>query len=95
MINLIIVELECEHTKEESFEQLARQCRTSCSIYQRIRWLRTLVSSDGIPRAGNTNRKRFISELEAPDAESVRELFRQQRIPFDRVWKATEKRNLS
>lgn len=83
-MNLIIVETNQELTNKESFWQLNKTCRTSCSIYPRVRWLRTLISSD---------RQRSISELEAPDAESVRELFRQQGIPFNRVWRATEKRH--
>lgn len=86
MMNLIIVESNQEFMNQESLWQLNQKCNTFCSIYRQVRWLRTLVSSD---------RKRTISELEAPDAESVRELLRQQEIAFERVWTATERKHYS
>lgn len=83
-INLIVVEFECQHRDREFSWQLNQKFCASCALYKRVHWLRTLVSSD---------RQRTISELEVPDAESVRELLRQQGIVFKRVWTAIEKKH--
>jgi hypothetical protein len=48
-------------------------------MYREMCWLRTLFSLD---------RSRSISELEAVDAESVRELYRIAGVAFDRIWTA-------
>lgn len=52
---------------------------TSCLARRNIRWLRTLRSRD---------RQRTLFELEAADAELVRESYRIAGIPFDRIWTA-------
>jgi Protein of unknown function (DUF4242) len=52
---------------------------TLCFECREIRWLRLLVSLD---------RCRTICELEADDAESVRESYRMAGVPFERVWTA-------
>lgn len=84
MVNLIVVEFECQHRDREFFWQLNRKFCSSCALYRGVHCLQTLVSSD---------RQRVILELEAPDAESVRELLRQQKIVFERVWTAIEKKH--
>ena len=50
-----------------------------CTGARGIRWLRTVVSHD---------RKRGWCELEAPDAETIREAYRSARVPFRSVWPA-------
>lgn len=52
---------------------------TPCLELRNARRLRTLLSLD---------RRRTICELEATDAESVRESYRAAGLPFDRVWTA-------
>lgn len=51
----------------------------SCYTERGIEWIQTYLSRD---------RTRMICELNAPDAESVREVQRKVGIPFDRVWSA-------
>lgn len=50
-----------------------------CYTSRSVKWLRSFVSRD---------RKRTICELEAPDADSVREAYRLAGHPFDQVWAA-------
>lgn len=50
-----------------------------CYLERGIEWIQSYISLD---------RTRLICELNAPDAESVREAQRQVGIPFDRVWSA-------
>ena len=52
-------------------------CLTSC----RVRLVRLFLSR---------NRKRAVLLFEAPDAESVRQAFRQTRTPFDDIWSCSE-----
>lgn len=51
----------------------------SCYTERGIEWIQTYLSLD---------RTRMICELNAPDAESVREIQHRMRIPFDCVWPA-------
>ena len=51
----------------------------ACLEAHRVRFVRSLVSSDGL---------RVICEYEAPDAETVRLANRKMGLPFDRVWAA-------
>jgi hypothetical protein len=51
----------------------------ACASARQLRRLRTVISSDG---------KRGFCELEAPDAETVRETYRAARVPFRSVWSA-------
>ena len=50
-----------------------------CLAIRRIQKLRTLISKD---------RRRRICEFSATDADSLREAFRQENVPFERVWTA-------
>lgn len=52
---------------------------SACLEAHRVRFVRSLVSSDGL---------RVICEYEAPDAETVRVANRKLGLPFDRVWAA-------
>lgn len=52
---------------------------SACLEAHRVRFVRSLVSSDGL---------RVICEYEAPDAETVRLANRKLGLPFDRVWAA-------
>jgi hypothetical protein len=51
----------------------------SCLEMREARWMRSYLSSD---------RKRMICEFEAPDAQSVRDAYRNAGVPVDRVWSA-------
>lgn len=53
--------------------------QTPCLHQRNITWIRTYMSRD---------RQRTICELEASDAETVRETYRINNIPFDSVWNA-------
>ena len=50
-----------------------------CHTAHRVRFLRTLLSADGL---------RAICEYEAPDAEAVRAVNRQLDAPYERIWTA-------
>ena len=51
----------------------------SCLHRRQVRWVRSFVSGD---------RLRVISELDATDAETVRQSYRIAGIPFERIWSA-------
>lgn len=51
-----------------------------CVNARNIHHLRSLIAGDG---------RRGYCELEAPDAETVREAYRSARVPFRSVWSAT------
>lgn len=59
--------------------QEASQLILPCYAERGIEWIRSYVSLD---------RTRMICELNAPDAEVIREAHRKFGIPFDRVWSA-------
>jgi hypothetical protein len=63
---------------EERLEQMAGAL-AACVSARQLRRLRTIISAD---------RKRGFCELEAPDAETVREAYRSARVPFKSVWSA-------
>lgn len=50
-----------------------------CLEARQIRWIRSLVSQD---------RRRSVCELDAVDAETVRDAYRRASVPFDRIWTA-------
>jgi hypothetical protein len=50
-----------------------------CAEMRNARWLRTYLSAD---------RTRSFCEFEAPDAESVRDAYRNAGVPFLRAWSA-------
>jgi Protein of unknown function (DUF4242) len=51
----------------------------ACYAERGVEWIRSFVSLD---------RRRVICEVNAPDAEAIRETYRKLGIPFDRVWSA-------
>lgn len=53
---------------------------TPCFQARNVTWIRSYVSGD---------RTRSVCELEAPDAETIREAYRRADVPFDRLWVAT------
>lgn len=63
---------------EEGIRQLAVNLGP-CAAARRIERLRSVFSADGT---------RGYCELEAPDAETVREAYRIARVPFRSVWVA-------
>jgi Protein of unknown function (DUF4242) len=63
---------------EEGLAQMGTKL-APCAALRRIRRLRTVIAADG---------RRGFCELEAPDAETVREAFRSARVPFHAVWPA-------
>lgn len=62
----------------EGLKQMASTL-APCTQARRIRRLRTVISLDG---------SRGYCELEAADAETVREAYRTARVPFIAVWQA-------
>jgi hypothetical protein len=64
---------------DEGLGQLVRVLGP-CTAARRIERLRSVISQDGT---------RGYCELEAPDAETVREAYRLARVPFRAVWEAT------
>lgn len=63
---------------DAGLEQMAGAV-AACESARQLRRLRTVISAD---------RKRGYCELEAPDAETVREAYRSARVPFRSVWAA-------
>ncbi|HWO14065.1 MAG TPA: nickel-binding protein [Polyangiaceae bacterium] len=63
---------------EEGLAQMGAKL-AACEGIRQIRRLRTVLAADG---------RRGFCELEAPDAETVREAFRSAHIPFRSVWPA-------
>lgn len=51
----------------------------ACYVERGVEWLHSFVSLD---------RRRVICEVNAPDAEAIRETYRKLGIPFERVWSA-------
>ncbi|MGF1567093.1 MAG: hypothetical protein ACFCVD_03295 [Nodosilinea sp.] len=65
---------------EADFQEMrANPTLHPCLAIRRIQKLRTLVSKD---------RRRSICEFSATDADSLREAFRQENVPFEQVWTA-------
>ena len=50
-----------------------------CAALRNARWMRSYLSTD---------RTRIVCEFEAPDAESVRDAYRNADITFSRAWSA-------
>jgi Protein of unknown function (DUF4242) len=61
------------------WEQASHQI-LPCYAERGVEWVRSFVSGD---------RTRMVCELNAPDAEVIRDAHRRFGIPFDRVWSAT------
>ncbi|ASC70129.1 hypothetical protein XM38_010590 [Halomicronema hongdechloris C2206] len=78
-----MVRLVLETTYDPPFTETdwdsANQRLFPCLELHNVRWIRSLVSGD---------RTRSICEFEAPDAESVRQSYRQAQVPFGRIWAA-------
>jgi hypothetical protein len=78
-MKLIVVERTLE--APVTLEQLQKNgaAGRACLDAHHVRYLRSLVSLDGL---------RVLCEYEAPDAESVRQANKKLGLPFDRVWAA-------
>jgi hypothetical protein len=62
----------------EGLQQMKAQL-APCAGVRNIRGIRTVIAEDG---------RRGFCELEAPDAETVREAYRSAKVPFRSVWPA-------
>lgn len=62
----------------EGLSQMKAQL-APCTSVRQIRGIRTVIAADG---------SRGFCEIEAPDAETVREAYRSARVPFRSVWPA-------
>jgi len=78
-MGLIIVERTFEHPPTDADLDAAAKRETKCKEIHSITWKRSVMSND---------RRRAICEYEAPDAETVRRVQLEARIPFDRIWAA-------
>ncbi|MEM1278440.1 MAG: nickel-binding protein [Cyanobacteria bacterium P01_H01_bin.152] len=63
----------------QEFWDAANVRSLDCYKNRNVEWLHTFMSSD---------RTRLVCELNAPDAEGIRETYRRLNIPFERVWSA-------
>jgi hypothetical protein len=75
----IIVEFKRNQLLDEYTRRHLQQELTACLIQHQVRLLRSFFSLDG---------QHAICELEAADAESVRESYRRAGISFERIWTA-------
>lgn len=64
---------------ETDIQAALEEPQPDCYKLRNVTWLRSFVSRD---------RRRTICELEAPDADSVREAYRLAGHSFDHVWVA-------
>ena len=75
----VIVEYDFDPPITEEDLQRMAGALAACESARPLRRLSTVISAD---------RKRGYCELEAPDAETVREAYRSARVPFRSVWAA-------
>ncbi|HTU63261.1 MAG TPA: nickel-binding protein [Polyangiales bacterium] len=78
-MELVIVERVFAEPLQLEALQARMQTGEGCHMAHRVRFIRTLLSSDGL---------RAICEYEAPDAEAVRAVNRQLDAPYERIWTA-------
>jgi hypothetical protein len=78
-MELVIVERVFAEPVPAEALQARLQTIEGCHTAHRVRFIRTLLSRDGL---------RAICEYEAPDAESVRAVNRQLDAPYERIWTA-------
>lgn len=64
---------------DQDWEEIKQQL-LPCYLQEGIEWVQTYISRD---------RTRMVCEINAPDAEVIREAHRRFNIPFERVWSAT------
>jgi hypothetical protein len=76
---LLIIEYEFDPPITADRLQQMKALLAPCIGIRNIRGLRTVIAEDGT---------RGFCELEAPDAETVREAYRSARVPFRCVWPA-------
>ncbi|MBW4618890.1 MAG: DUF4242 domain-containing protein [Cyanosarcina radialis HA8281-LM2] len=76
---LVVIEGTYPPIGEEELNEVSSKM-LSCYTQQGIEWIQSYLSLD---------RTRLICELNAPDAESVREAQYRVGVAFDRVWSAT------
>jgi hypothetical protein len=77
----VIVERSFEEPMQFEEIQRAESDTSWCLEINRVKFLHTYLSSDG---------KRMICVYEAPDAEAVRRANTTAKLPFDRVYTATQ-----
>ncbi|HBB36085.1 MAG TPA: DUF4242 domain-containing protein [Cyanobacteria bacterium UBA8803] len=75
----VLVEATHNPPLTEEFLQFEIKVPNPCLVARNVRWLRSFVSRD---------RRRTICELEATDADTVREAYRQAGYSVERVWVA-------
>ncbi|ESA37295.1 hypothetical protein N836_03670 [Leptolyngbya sp. Heron Island J] len=63
----------------QEFWDAANVRSLDCYKNRDVEWIHTFMSSD---------RTRLICEVNAPDAEGIRETYRRLNFPFERVWSA-------
>jgi uncharacterized protein DUF4242 len=78
-MSLVIVERSFEQPPADADLDAAAKRENQCKGIRAITWKRSVMSKD---------RRRIICEYEAPDAETVRRVQLEARIPFDRIWAA-------
>jgi hypothetical protein len=78
-MELVIVERVFSEPVPAETLQARLQTIEGCHTAHRVRFIRTLLSRDGL---------RAICEYEAPDAEAVRAVNRQLDAPYERIWTA-------
>jgi hypothetical protein len=78
-MELVIVERVFSEPVAAEALQARLQTIEGCHTAHRVRFIRTLLSRDGL---------RAICEYEAPDAEAVRAVNRQLDAPYERIWTA-------
>lgn len=76
--NLKVIEGSYPPIGQEEWDEVSRKT-LSCYAERGIEWIQSYLS---------LARTRLICELNAPDAESVREAQHRVGVPFDRVWSA-------
>lgn len=75
----VIVEYEFDPPASDEDLKRMSSTMTPCIQVRQIRWIRSAFSKD---------RRRGFCELEAPDAETVRDAYRSARVAFRSVWAA-------
>lgn len=79
-IRILVLSLYIPPLTAAQFQEMrANPTLHPCLEIRRIQKLRTLVAKD---------RHRSICEFQATDADTLREVFRQENFPFERVWTA-------
>jgi hypothetical protein len=78
MARILVEQIFTEPFTDERYAAFAKAVDPCLDVRDGI-WRRSSLSKDKL---------RMVCEFEAPDAESVREAFRNAGVPFERVWTA-------